>query len=147
MNRIILMGRITNNLELKTTPNGTAVCSFRLAADRNHQKKGEEKTTDFFNITCWRGTAEFITRRFNKGNLILVEGEMQTRQYTDKNGNTQMWYEVVAENVYFTGEKTGSTSQEAPQSSPTATTAPAPATNSANVVAEPPSEVDDDYPF
>lgn len=145
MNRIILMGRIVNNLELKTTPSGTTVCSFRLAVDRNYQKKGEEKATDFFNITCWRGTAEFITRWFIKGNLILVDGEMQTRQYIDKNGNTQTWYEVVAENVYFTGEKTGSTSQETPQSSPAATTAPA--TNSAYVVAEPPSEVDDDYPF
>ena len=147
MNRIILMGRIVNNLELKTTPGGTTVCTFRLAVDRNYQKKGEDKATDFFNITCWRGTAEFITRWFNKGNLILVEGEMQTRQYTDKNGNTQTWYEVVADNVHFTGEKTGSANQETPKSSPTTATAPAPGTNSANVVAEPPSEADDDYPF
>lgn len=147
MNRIILMGRITNNLELKTISSGTAVCTFRLAVDRNYQKKGEEKATDFFNITCWRGTAEFVTRWFNKGNLILVDGEMQTRQYTDKNGNTQTWYEVVADNVHFTGEKTGKASQEAPTSPPTAANAPAPATNSANVVAEPPSEFEDDYPF
>lgn len=144
MNRIMLMGRITNNLELKTTPSGTTVCSFRLAVDRNHQKKGGEKATDFFNVVCWRATAEFVTRWFNKGNLILVEGEMQTRQYTDKNGNQQTWYEVVAENVHFTGEKTGNTNAEAPKA-PQASTA-SPAANSANTAAEP-SATDDDYPF
>lgn len=144
MNRIILMGRIVNDLELKTTPTGTTVCSFRLAVDRNHQKKDGEKATDFFNVVCWRATAEFVTRWFNKGNLILVEGEMQTRQYTDKNGNQQTWYEVVAENVHFAGEKTGNTSAEAPKT-PQASTA-SPAANSANTAAEP-SATDDDYPF
>lgn len=144
MNRIILMGRIANDLELKTTPTGTTVCSFRLAVDRNHQKKDVEKATDFFNVVCWRATAEFVTRWFNKGNLILVEGEMQTRQYTDKNGNPQTWYEVVAENVHFTGEKTGNTSVEAPKA-PQAGTA-SPAVNSASTTAAP-STTDDDYPF
>lgn len=143
MNRIILMGRITNDLELKTTPTGTTVCSFRLAVDRNHQKKYGEKATDFFNVVCWRATAEFVTRWFNKGNLILVEGEMQTRQYTDKNGNPQTWYEVVAENVHFTGEKTGNTSVEAPKAPQAGTTAPV--ENPANTATEPPA--DDDYPF
>ena len=76
MNKVIMMGRICNDLELKTTPNGIATCSFRIAVDRNYQKKGEEKATDFFNVVAWRGTAEFICRYFSKGRMILIEGEM-----------------------------------------------------------------------
>lgn len=102
---MIIMGRIVNDLELKTTPNGVPVCSFRVAVDRRYQTKGEEKKTDFFNVTTWRSTAEFVTNYFAKGKMILVEGEMQTRQYTDKNGNPATWYEIVANRVSFTGEK------------------------------------------
>ena len=87
MNRVIMMGRIVNELELKTTPSGATVCSFRIAVDRNYQKKGEERKSDFFNVVAWRATAEFINRFFGKGRMIMIEGEMQTRQYTDKNGN------------------------------------------------------------
>ena len=105
MNRVIMMGRIVNDLELKTTPQGTNVCSFRIAVDRNFQKKGEERKSDFFNVVAWRGTAEFITRWFSKGRMIMIEGEMQTRQYTDKNGNPATWYEIITDNAYFTGEK------------------------------------------
>ncbi len=105
MNKVIMMGRIVNEPELKTTPQGTLVCSFRIAVDRNFQKKGEERKSDFFNVVAWRNTAEFITRWFGKGRLILIEGEMQTRQYTDKNGNPSTWYEILVDNAYFTGEK------------------------------------------
>lgn len=105
MNRVIMMGRIVNELELKTTPNGTTVCSFRIAVDRNYQKKGEERKSDFFNVVAWRATAEFINRFFGKGRMIMIEGEMQTRQYTDKNGNPATWYEIMVDNAYFTGEK------------------------------------------
>ncbi len=105
MNKVIMMGRIVNDLELKTTPQGTSVCSFRIAVDRNFQKKGEERKSDFFNVVTWRQTAEFVTRWFGKGRMILIEGEMQTRQYTDKNGNPATWYEIQADNVFFTGEK------------------------------------------
>lgn len=105
MNKVIMMGRLVNEPELKTTPNGVSVCSFRIAVDRNYQKKGEEKKSDFFNVVAWRTTAEFINRFFSKGRLILVEGEMQTRQYTDKNGNLATWYEIMVDNAYFTGEK------------------------------------------
>lgn len=104
-NRVILMGRIVNDLELKTTPQGLTVCSFRLAVDRPYQKAGEEKKTDFINIVAWRQTAEFVTRYFAKGRMILIEGELQTRQYTDKNGNPATWTEVVTSSVKFTGEK------------------------------------------
>ncbi len=106
MNRVIMMGRIVNELELKTTPQGTTVLSFSLAVDRNYQKKGEERKTDFFNVVAWRATAEFISRFFAKGRMIMIEGEMQTRKYTDKNGNPATWYEIMVDNAYFTGEKT-----------------------------------------
>ena len=104
-NKVIMMGRIVNDLELKTTPNGVSVCSFRIAVDRRFQAKGEERKSDFFNVVAWRQQAEFLTRYFSKGKMILVEGEMTTRQYTDKNGNPNTWYEISADRLSFTGEK------------------------------------------
>lgn len=104
-NKVILMGRITHDLELKTTPSGVSVCSFSIAVDRRYQVKGEEKKADFFNIVTWRERAEFVTRYFAKGRMILVEGELQTRSYVDKNGVTVRIVEVVADQVCFTGEK------------------------------------------
>lgn len=104
-NKVIMMGRIVNDLELKTTPTGVNVCSFRIAVDRRFQTKGEERKSDFFNVVAWRQQAEFLTRFFSKGKMILVEGEMTTRQYTDKNGNPNTWYEIVADRLSFTGEK------------------------------------------
>ncbi len=105
MNKVIMMGRIVNDLELKTTPQGVNVCSFRIAVDRNFQRKGEERKSDFFNVVAWRQNAEFVTRFFGKGRMILIEGELNTRQYTDKNGNPNTWYEIVTDRIYFTGEK------------------------------------------
>lgn len=104
-NKVIMMGRVVNDLELKTTPTGVSVCSFRIAVDRRFQAKGEERKSDFFNVVAWRQQAEFLTRYFSKGKMILVEGEMTTRQYTDKNGNPNTWYEIVADRLSFTGEK------------------------------------------
>ena len=143
---MIIMGRIVNDLELKTTPSGVSVCSFRVAVDRRYQVKGEEKKTDFYNVVVWRSTAEFVTKYFAKGRMILVEGEMQTRQYKDKNGNPNTWYEVVADRVSFTGEKkdSGATNDssappppEFPQSYGVAQDTPS----------EPPVASDDVYPF
>lgn len=152
MNKVIMMGRIANELELKTTPNGTSVCSFLIAVDRNYQVKGEEKKTDFFNVVAWRAAAEFVTRYFSKGRMILVEGEMQTRQYTDKNGNSATWYEIIVDHLYFTGEAKKESSNAPtppPPSSPTPTTPYS--ANSTTAVApskEPPQfSADDDYPF
>lgn len=105
MNKVIMMGRMVADAELKTTPSGVTACNFRIAVDRNYQKKGEDKKSDFFNCVAWRGTAEFISKWFPKGRLILVEGEMQTRQYTDKNGNPATWYEIQVDNAHFTGDK------------------------------------------
>lgn len=135
-NKIILMGRIVNDLELKTTPNGISVCTFRVAVDRRLKNAGGEKQTDFFNVATWRQQAEFVTRYFTKGRMILVEGEMTTRQYTDKNGNNATWYEVNAERVSFTGEKK--------QEDTAGTAAPPQDTGSDYASA---TDTDDDYPF
>ncbi|MCL1903562.1 MAG: single-stranded DNA-binding protein [Oscillospiraceae bacterium] len=104
-NKVILMGRICHDLELKTTPTGVSVLSFRIAVDRNYQVKGEERKADFFNIVAWRSTAEFISKYFGKGRMVMIDGELQTRQYVDKNNITQNIVEVVADTIHFTGEK------------------------------------------
>lgn len=149
-NKSILMGRICNDLELKTTPNGIAVLSFRIAVDRNYQTKGEEKKTDFFNIVAWRTTAEFISKYFSKGKMILVDGELQTRQYTDKNGSTQNVVELIVSSAHFTGEKKEQT-QETEQGTNN-TTQGKPVTYGNPMINPVPSdfeetEGDDDYPF
>ena len=127
-NKVIMMGRIGSDVELKTTPNGTNVCSFRIAVDRRFQQSGEERKTDFFNVVAWRATGEFVNRYFGKGRMILVEGEMQTRQYTDKSGNQSTWYEINAERVSFTGEKSNASAAEnAPAAPPASAPQAAPA--------------------
>ena len=103
-NIVILTGRICQPVELKTTPSGISVCTFSIAVDRAY-KKGEEKETDFINIVAWRQTAEFISKWFTKGNLIGIEGSIQTRKYTDKNGNNRTVFEVVANNAHFVESK------------------------------------------
>lgn len=105
LNIIVLMGRLTADPELKTTPNGVSVTSFSVAVDRNYQKQGEQRQTDFINVVAWRGTAEFVTRYFHKGSMIAVNGSLQSRSYTDKEGNKRTAYEVVADNVNFCGSK------------------------------------------
>jgi single-stranded DNA-binding protein len=83
------MGRICHDLELKATPSGVSVMSFRIAVDRSYQVKGEERKADFFNIVAWRNTAEFIAKYFGKGRMIMLDGELQTRQYVDKDNVTR----------------------------------------------------------
>lgn len=104
-NKVIMMGRIVNDIEVKATQSGVNVASFRIAVDRRFQKQGEEKKSDFFNVTVWRQQAEFVSKYFGKGRMIMVEGELNTRPYTDKSGNQSTWYEIVADHVSFTGEK------------------------------------------
>lgn len=104
MNIAILTGRLTADPELKTTPNGVSVCSFSIAVDRKY-KQGEERQADFINIVAWRGTAEFVSKHFSKGSAIGIEGSIQTRKYTDKNGNNRTAFEIVANNVHFIDSK------------------------------------------
>lgn len=104
LNRVIIMGRITRDLELKQTQNGISVLSFTVAVDRNYQKQGEEKQSDFIDCVAWRQTAEFISRYFGKGRMIALEGEIQTRTYQDKDGNNRKATEIVVSQASFTGE-------------------------------------------
>jgi single-strand DNA-binding protein len=104
MNNVTLMGRICAPPELKTTISGISVTNFTLAIDR-YTPKGQEKQTDFINIVAWRGTAEFVCKYFSRGSLIALQGSIQTRSYTDRAGNNRTAFEVVADKVFFTGEK------------------------------------------
>lgn len=117
-NKVILMGRITHDIEIKTTPSGNAVTSFSIAVDRRVKSKDGEKVTDFIDCVAWRQTADFIARFFSKGRLILIEGELQTRTYTDKNGNNRKAVEVIVDRASFTGEKAGAQEQRPEQSAP-----------------------------
>lgn len=105
LNRIVLMGRLTAVPELKTTNTGKSVTSFNIAVDRNYIKQGEERKADFINIVCWNNTAEFVCRYFTKGNLIALEGKLQSRTYQANDGNNRYITEVVADTVSFTGER------------------------------------------
>ena len=103
-NLVVLTGRLTSDAELKVTPSGVSVTSFTIAVDRKG-KSGEDKQTDFINIVAWRQTAEFVTKYFQKGSMIGIEGSIQTRKYTDKDGNNRTAFEVVASNVQFMESK------------------------------------------
>lgn len=102
LNKIFLQGRLVADPELRQTPSGVAVATFRLAVDRDFKNKETgEKEADFVNIVTWRSTAEFVSRYFNKGRMAVVEGRLQMRNYTDRDGNKRTAAEVVADNVYF----------------------------------------------
>ena len=105
LNRIILMGRLTRDPELRRTSSGTAVTSFSLAVDRDFKSQSGEKETDFIDIVAWRNTAEFVSKYFTKGRMAVVEGRLQIRDWTDKDGNKRRSAEVVADNVYFGDSK------------------------------------------
>lgn len=104
INSVVLMGRLVRDPEIRTTASGKSVCSFSLAVERDFQRS-EEKTADYFDCVAWGKTAEFIDKYFRKGRMIAVVGRIQTRTYTDKDGNKRQAMEVVAEKVSFTGEK------------------------------------------
>ena len=103
-NLVVLTGRLTADPELKTTPTGVPVTSFSIAVNRNY-RSGEEQQPDFINIVAWRQRAEFICKYFTKGSLIGIEGSIQTRKYTDKNGNNRTAFEVVVNNAQFVESK------------------------------------------
>ena len=105
LNVVAIVGRLVADPELKTTQQGTSVCSFRIACDRNRAAKGEDRATDFIDIVAWRQTAEFVCKYFQKGSLIAIEGSLQTRQYQDKNGNNRTTTEVLASQVSFASAK------------------------------------------
>lgn len=106
LNKIFIMGRLTRDPELRRTQSGTAVASFTLAVDRDFKdKETGEKQTDFIDCVAWRNSAEFVSRYFSKGRMAVVEGRLQIRPWTDKDGNKRRSAEVVADNIYFGDSK------------------------------------------
>ena len=106
LNKIFLQGRLVADPELRHTQSGVAVASFRIACDRDFKGKDPNaQSADFINIVAWRQTAEFISRYFSKGSMILVDGRIQTRDYTDNNGQRRYVTEIVADNVHFAASK------------------------------------------
>lgn len=105
LNSAILMGRLTADPELKYTQSNVAVIRITLAVERSYAKQGEERITDFIDVVAWRQTAEFVSRYFRKGQLVAVEGSIQTGSYTDRDGNKRKTFEVVAERVHFAEAK------------------------------------------
>lgn len=101
LNKIIIMGRLTRDPELRRTGNGTAVTSFTLAVDRDFKSQSGEKETDFIDVVAWRTTAEFVSKYFTKGRMAVVEGRLQLRDWTDKDGGKRRSAEVIANSVYF----------------------------------------------
>ena len=145
-NRATLIGRLTADPELKQTQNGISVCSFSIAVDRRFSGRDSERKTDFINITSWRQQAEFVCRYFHKGDVIGIEGSIQTRNYEDKNGSKRTAVEVVTDNVFFTGSKSNTTAAGANNyAAPAAPAAPAYASGAASDFEE--VESDNDLPF
>lgn len=117
LNKVILMGRICKDLELKHTPNNTPVCAFSLAVDRDRKDANGNKVTDFLECTAWSKTAEFMHSYMGKGQLIAVVGAVQTRKWTDKNGNNRVSVEIKVDEAHFAESKKDKT---APKSAPAA---------------------------
>lgn len=143
INTVALMGRLTFEPELRTTPSGVSVLRFQVACDRNYQRAGADRQADFIDCVAWRQTAEFISRYFHKGSMIAIEGSIQTSNFTDKNGQNRKQVEVVANNVSFCGGKNESTGGQAQ-----GFTQPAPSyANASNSDFEEIVDDDDDLPF
>ncbi len=104
LNRCVLMGRITKDLEKKTTPSGVSVLNTTIAVDRDY-KSGDEKQTDFVDVVLWRHNADFLEKYSGKGRMIVVEGQLQSRKWQDKDGNNRVSWEIQAQNVYFADSK------------------------------------------
>ncbi|HCW80083.1 MAG TPA: single-stranded DNA-binding protein [Ruminococcaceae bacterium] len=159
LNVAVLMGRFVADPELRQTPSGVSVTSFTLAVDRSYVKPGTERQADFIDIVAWRSTAEFVCKYFRKGQLAAVQGSIQTRTYTDKNGIKRKAFEIVADNVHFAESKRSADAsvnaarssspakQSASNEAPDKEQQPAPAYTNGNTddFEEIPS--DDDLPF
>lgn len=105
LNKIIIMGRLAKQPELRYTQNQTPVASFTIAVDRDYQTGGSERQTDFVECVAWRHTAEFVNKYFTKGQMIVVSGSLQSRKWQDKAGNNRVSWEVVVDSVHFCGDK------------------------------------------
>jgi single-strand DNA-binding protein len=150
MNKVELVGRLTKDPEVKLTSNQTQFCNFTIAVDRRFKDANGQRQADFISCVAWRQTAAFVCRYFGKGNMLAVEGQIQTRTYQAKDGTNRHVTEVVVDNASFTGERRdnsagqyGNTqSYQAPASAPAA---PAVPEASANYAVD--NLIDDDLPF
>ncbi|MBE6830077.1 single-stranded DNA-binding protein [Clostridium sp. KNHs216] len=150
LNVAVLMGRLVADPELRHTPNDVSVTSFTIAVDRSYVKSGADRQADFIDIVAWRSTADFVCRYFHKGQLVAVQGSIQTRTYTDKDGNKRKAFEVVADNVHFAESKRDSAgAQGSNYHSKTDITAeqPVPAYTSGDTGDFEEMPLDDDLPF
>lgn len=120
LNCAVIMGRLTADPELRTTPSGLSVTSFTVAVERAYAKQGEERQTDFIDCVAWRQTADFVTRFFRKGSMIAVQGAIQVRSFEDKNGNKRKAVEIIVDNASFCGSKAESGASAAPAAQPAA---------------------------
>lgn len=112
LNRAIIMGRMTRDPELKHTPAGVPVISFSLAVERDRKDQDGNRLADFIDVVAWRQTAEFVSRYFAKGRMVIAEGRLQSRGWTDKQGNKRTTIELVADSIYFGDSKKEETEQE-----------------------------------
>lgn len=146
LNIAAIMGRLVADPELRHTPNDVAVTSFTLAVDRSYVKAGAERQADFIDVVAWRNTAEFVCKYFRKGQLMAVQGSIQTRNYTDSQGNKRKAFEIVADNVHFAESKRDSNSGGNYTRSETMNE-PSPAYTSGNTGDFEEIPADDDLPF
>lgn len=138
INTVVIMGRMVRDPELRQLDNGTSVTSFSVAVDRNYvDKTTNERQADFLNVVAWRQTADFVCKYFHQGDMIALEGSLQSRKYTDKDGNNRTAIEIVANNISFCGGKNGGNANANANAGAA----------SATMVANAPSEDNDELPF
>ena len=147
INNVVLMGRLTADPELKHTSGDISYTFFSLAVDRGYVKSGEDRQTDFIDITAWRKTAEFICKYFRKGQMIALEGSIRSENYTDQDGNKRKSVKIYAEHVHFCSGKSESNAQSAPSAANPAAVAPAPDYSSGPNSDFEQIPLDDDLPF
>ena len=138
VNNVVIMGRMVRDPELRQLDNGTSVTTFSVAVDRNYvDKTTNERQADFLNVVAWRQTADFVCKYFHQGDMIALEGSLQSRKYTDKDGNNRTAIEIVANNISFCGGKNGGNANANANAGAA----------SATMVANAPSEDNDELPF
>lgn len=145
LNSVILMGRMVADPELKTTSSNLSVLSFTVAVDRAYQSQGQERQADFINCVAWRQNADFISKYFRKGQMIAIQGSIQTRNYEDRNGNKRTAVEVVVDRASFCGSKSESGSASGAYQTPAAQ--PASFQNSGSDDFADIAAAEDDLPF
>lgn len=144
LNKVIIQGNISNEIECKQTQNGTSVCSFNVAVNR-YSKDPTEKKVDFFTVVAWGPKAEFVCRYFKKGQAIVIVGRLENRDWTDKNGNKRISTEIIAEEISFGGNRESSAEAKNQPYTPTAYATPAFASNNQAQFEEIPG--DENLPF